>query len=122
MCRYGISSIYRQHYACFECRKMFRPTFEMKAEQTAPGIVFLCPECKRPMHNVGRDFKAPKQSDKRQWEKVRILWHKGIRWDSCGCGPGHNYRTVNDAKRYKRPYPGYAFRSKFIFAGAYEKT
>lgn len=74
------------------------------------------------MHRMGLDFKAPKQSDKKQWEKVRILWHKGIRWGSCGCsGPGHNYQTLKDARNYKKPYPGYAFRSKFIFAGAYEK-
>lgn len=88
--------LYRRHWACFDCRKMFnlyRP-------------LSLCPVCRQPMHNTGWDFKAPRKADKKQWEKVILLYRKGIRWQSptshSGChGPGHHFRTLREAKEYE---------------------
>lgn len=64
--------LYRRHYACFDCRKMFNLHW-------APS---LCSVCKQPMYDMGWDFKAPRKDDKKQWEKVSILYRKGIRWQS----------------------------------------
>jgi hypothetical protein len=47
-----------------------------------------CPECDTPMQNMGLDFKAPRQSDIRQWKKVEQLFAHGYAYHSCGCGPG----------------------------------
>lgn len=79
MCRYVICDYYKQHYACFHCRKCFR-----YHEAT------VCPECRQPLCAMGLDFKAPKQKDKEQWKVIEILYSKGIRYHSCGCeGPGY---------------------------------
>jgi len=98
MCRYAFSGPYRQHYACFHCRKMFRPTMEVNAEKA--GTVFPCPQCKRPMCNMGRDFKAPKQHDIPQWRKVEMLYRHGYRYESCGCGPGRRPKTLGEVKPF----------------------
>ena len=104
MCRYGDYGPYKQHYACFGCRKMFRWPQDAHRPPSAwtRNAVVPCPECKQPMHVMGWDFKAPPKADKRQWEKVRLLYAKGIRWSSCGCsGPGHNFRTLRQAREYQ---------------------
>ena len=39
---------------------------------------------------MGFDFEAPKKDDRKQWEKVRILFENGFNFYSCGCcGPGY---------------------------------
>jgi len=91
---------YRPHLACFACRKKFHYD---KWSKLKGRLEHLCPECKQPLHDMGWDFKAPRKNDKKQWEKVRILYTKGIRWKSpiCGCyGPGHHFRTLREAKEY----------------------
>jgi len=41
------------------------------------------------MADMGHDFRAPKHSDIKQWEKVRLLYAHGFTFHSCGCcGPG----------------------------------
>ena len=41
------------------------------------------------MHDMGLDFKAPRQDDVKQWTKVEILFRHGFTFHSCGCcGPG----------------------------------
>ena len=95
MCRYG-EYHYKEHFACFTCRKVFRRPYLLgltdqlseKDRQIVP-----CPECKRLMVNIGKDFKTPKQSDKEQWKKAEKLVKAGYSFHSCGCvGPG--YRPV----------------------------
>ena len=34
-----------------------------------------CPECGEAMHDMGLDFKAPRQDDVKQWTKVEILFN-----------------------------------------------
>ncbi|PVM84556.1 hypothetical protein [Caulobacter endophyticus] len=60
-------------HACFECRKSW------KLSNAAAGA---CPECARPLHWMGRAFKAPRKADKDQWTKVRLLWLAGFRFVS----------------------------------------
>jgi hypothetical protein len=43
------------------------------------------------MADMGLDFKAPKKSAVKQWEKVRLLYEHGFTFHSCGCG-GVGYR------------------------------
>src|SRR5690349_17361340 len=47
-----------------------------------------CPECGELMHDMGLNFKAPRQHDVRQWRKVEILHQHGFTWHDCGCGGG----------------------------------
>jgi hypothetical protein len=87
----------KPHYACFTCRKVFRPTEEVFARGT-------CPECRRPMASMGICFKAPRQADVRQWRKVEILYKEGYtyRWESCcpGHGPGFRPRTLAEIPEF----------------------
>jgi hypothetical protein len=86
MCRYTFSGPYKDHNVCFHCRKMFKG-------------VLICPQCGKPTHNLGLDFKVPKQDDVKQWRKVELLYAHGIRFASCGCGPGYRPATLNEAQR-----------------------
>jgi len=94
MCRYGMYGPYKEKWACFECRKSFKQTSRSEVTHHMPvapdGSRFVpCPQCKRPMHNMGLDFKAPKQTDIEQWKKVVVLFKHGFAYHSCGCcGPG----------------------------------
>jgi len=78
MCRYAWKN-YKEHYACFACRKMFRP---LQAENESARE---CPECKRSMKAMGKDFKAPPQRDVRAW---RAIEEREYTFFSCGCGSG----------------------------------
>ena len=61
-------TLYFHHYACFVCQKAFR-----KAPSILLGKAAICPNCGRPMHNMGRYFNAPKQMDDREWRKIQML-------------------------------------------------
>jgi hypothetical protein len=53
------------------------------------------------MSNMGMDFKAPKQNDGAQWEKVRILFENGFAFHSCGCGgPGLRPARLRDVPQF----------------------
>jgi hypothetical protein len=57
---------------------------------------------------MGRDFTAPRQSQKGQWKKLYVMTNNGTTrglFDSCGCSPirkRNPVRTFADAKRHKR--------------------
>lgn len=87
MCRYSWRQ-YKQHYACLECQVSFKG-------------VLVCPHCRRPMLAMGRDFRAPRRSDNRQWEKVRQLAAAGVLYHSCGCtGPGPRPKRLTDVPAF----------------------
>lgn len=91
MCRYSIYGPYKDHYACFSCRKSFkqaaRSRLQLAADEPAPAI--KCPQCAEPMAGMGLDFKAPKKGAIDQWKKVELLFQNGFTFYSCGCcGPG----------------------------------
>ena len=48
-----------------------------------------CSQCGTPMRDMGLDFKAPPQTDVKQWRKVETLFQSGFTYQSCGCGPGY---------------------------------
>lgn len=92
MCRYTMYGPYKQHYACFSCRKMFR-----KERFNDNVIEHLCPQCRQPMENMGLDFKAPPNKDSEQWRVVKLLASHNIRYHSCGCsGPGYRPRRLKE--------------------------
>jgi hypothetical protein len=71
---------YKFHYACFYCRKAYRHARPADNE----GRV-LCPECGRPMHNMGRDFRAPRQEDVDAWRQAQRLIDHTTAWEQCRC-------------------------------------
>ena len=104
MCRYA-EHTYKCHFACFQCRKMFRQPSNAdlpEARRPAPGEqrVVPCPECHGAMQNMGLDFKAPRQSDVKQWKKVAILFRHGFAYHSCGCGPGPRPAALRDVPAF----------------------
>lgn len=87
-----------QHYACFHCRKAFKQGFPRSGEVT------LCPQCRQPMTNMGTDFKAPAQRERRQWQKVQQLAQAGIRFfPASGTGtPGDRPATLAEVPAFLR--------------------
>jgi hypothetical protein len=106
MCRYAEYGPYKDHYACFRCRKGFKrhhtsewPKHLQPAEgQTVPAP---CPECGEPMANMGLDFKPPRQTAKAHWEVVEFLFRNGVGYHSCGCsGPGYRPSTWSEVEAF----------------------
>lgn len=126
MCRYSDHS-YRTHFACLPCHH---------AVKSDRGGEPLCPNCRRVMTEMGRDFAAPRKASAAQWRKLEILIAEGVRFDSCGCsGPGPRPATLGEAKhpimgpspdrislvgqaspRWVRPGPGWR-KHKLVKAG-----
>jgi hypothetical protein len=106
MCRYAMSGPYKEHYACFGCRKMFRrPSARELAHPPSEGEapVAPCPQCTLPMVNLGLDFKAPRQGDREQWKALAALYAHGYTFHSCGCaGPGPRPQRLREVEPFVR--------------------
>lgn len=96
MCRYAWHN-YRDHFACFRCRKAFKywqwehgsndpPKTGPKLGRVRREVV--CPDCARPMADMGLDFKAPPQADRRMWQVLETLYENGFTFANCGCSVG----------------------------------
>lgn len=90
MCRYAMT-IYKRHYACFNCQKTFkRRVLKDVDRDQQTSVEAKCPECGSLMANMGLDFKSPAKSDDKQWAHIKDLYTVGITFHSCGCsGPGY---------------------------------
>jgi len=100
MCRYAAP--YKTHNACFDCRKSFKNRFDHAPtkDRTRQGPS-LCPQCRKAMVNLGPDFKAPKMSDVKQWQKVELLFEHGFAYFSCGCcGPGYRPGELKEVAQF----------------------
>lgn len=62
------------HWACFDCRKSFA-----KDESPTPR---KCPECTRPMTDMGAFFEPPRKLNKKRWEVMKILADNGFRFNT----------------------------------------
>lgn len=106
MCRYAMCGPYKQHYACFSCRKAFklRNLFSTDWWRTnRADAPVSCPECRQPMGDMGLDFKAPRQAAVKHWAVVEVLYHRGVRYDSCGCsGPGYRPKRWREISAFLR--------------------
>lgn len=105
MCRYG-ETTYKEPFACFDCRKVFKQTSrwelpESQRLQVGEARNVRCPQCGKNMADMGFDFKAPKQGDLKQWEKVRLLYEHGFNFYSCGCcGPGYRPKELREVSEF----------------------
>ena len=97
---------YKDHYACFECRKAFKQSNildlpKQRRPRRGEKTTVLCPQCRNPMHNMGHAFKAPRQNATKQWKKVETLIAHGIRFDYYGwAGPGYRPATLREVERF----------------------
>jgi DNA-directed RNA polymerase subunit RPC12/RpoP len=84
-------SLYKSHYACFECRKTFKRKLMWDIQRDHNDKVEAkCPQCGTLMANMGLDFAAPKKDNLKQWTHIKTLYKVGITFHSCGCsGPGY---------------------------------
>ena len=93
MCRHA-QHVYKQHLACFTCRKVWR-------QERMDGSPPLCPDCKNALVDMGKDFKAPRTNATAQWAKAEALMKNGIRFTSCGCGgPGPMPQRLNEVEAF----------------------
>ncbi|NDV79034.1 hypothetical protein [Dysgonomonas sp. 511] len=101
MCRYAFYS-YKPHYACFDCRKMFRRRLLNDIDRDEKvSVDAKCPQCGGYMANMGLDFKPPKKDDLKAWKHLCDLYSVGITYHSCGCsGPGYIPKTKEKIIEY----------------------
>lgn len=128
MCRYAEYS-YKTHFICIPCRKHWKGGGDgMRMEMHS----LHCPHCGANGIDMGKDFKAPRRDDERQWRKLALLVERGLLFRSCGCdGPGPRPGTLSDAKslfglrrkrlaRRQREVPGNRRNSRYHTRPQYE--
>ncbi len=54
------------HWACFDCRKSF-------AKEPLSEGARKCPECAKPMTDMGAYFEPPRKLNKKRWEVMKVL-------------------------------------------------
>jgi hypothetical protein len=116
MCRYAWHN-YRDHFACFRCRKAFKyGQWEDRAEDSRSARARLrhiprkivCPDCSRPMIDMGLDFKAPPNRDREVWEILEVLNQNGFTFHSCGCHVGFKPpRTLREVPAWLEEHRGF---------------
>lgn len=102
MCRYAMYGPYKDIYACFKCRKVYKQTSRYELEKAEiEKRQYKCPQCSEIMKDMGHDFKAPKQNDYKQWLKVELLYNSGFTYHSCGCGgPGYRPAELSEVESF----------------------
>ena len=65
MCRYAMVS-YKPHYACFNCRKTFKRRLFYDIRKGEQNDIAKCPQCGKPMADMGLDFASPSKNDKKR--------------------------------------------------------
>jgi hypothetical protein len=76
--------IHTMLYACLDCRKVFKkPRYELGEGRTWETIDYerICPQCSQHLYETGVAFKAPKQTDLKQWSKIAALLRTGYRFN-----------------------------------------
>ena len=92
-------------HACFNCRISF------KQRPDLTGKPKTCPQCGGRMAEMGRSSKAPKKSNKEQWEKVRRLWLAGYRFrTNSGRREPPFPERLRDVDAFIRENPRHGFR------------
>ena len=62
------------HWACFDCRKSFA-----KEQSETPR---KCPECAKPMIDMGAYFEPPRKLSKKRWDIMKVLAEYGYRFNT----------------------------------------
>ena len=107
-----MAATYSTAFACTTCRKSFKREFNLAREYP---MVLPCPECGGKSFNLGRHFKAPKNSDKTQWLKVAFLvqngfWFQRIRPEPNSPESVPYPETLEQAKTFVATYKRFALK------------
>ncbi|WP_158679811.1 hypothetical protein [Deinococcus sp. NW-56] len=90
------------HHVCFECRKQFQKPVMVGGQRLMSGKTvavygsfdvpgaYPCPQCGQIMTPMGKNFRAPAQTDTEGWEIARRLAAAGFRH---GHTTGNQYPT-----------------------------
>ena len=106
MCRYAEYGPYKSNDACFDCRKAFKRTNEEEWPAhlqlgDSEQVPAPCPQCGKPMADLGLDFKPPPRKDIEHWRVVEFLFRHGVGYHSCGCGgPGYRPSRWRDMRPF----------------------
>jgi len=95
---------YLHPHVCFECRKSFKRSADVR--QSRP-----CPICAGPTHPMNRKFKAPRQDETKAWQIVRLLFDHGFRFASVVDETGARVQyptTLAEAKEFVRSHGRFA--------------
>ncbi len=65
------------HWACFDCRKSF-------AKEPLIEGARKCPECAKPMIDMGAFFEPPRKLNKKRWAVMKTLADYGYKFNSEG--------------------------------------
>jgi hypothetical protein len=103
---------YNMSFACFVCCKSFKREFNLS--KGCPETL-ICPNCGGKAINLGRHFKPPQETDKKQWKKVRFLVDHGFRfqkvYDKDNAGLHIPYpETLEQAKEFVDRWKQYALK------------
>ncbi|MGC4005898.1 MAG: hypothetical protein QM811_23375 [Pirellulales bacterium] len=107
MCRYAYQN-YRDHFACFECRKAFQfwqwpacdeSTFQSKQRLLHMPREIVCADCSRPMTDMGLDFRAPPKADHAGWAVLKSLAANGFDFQELQAGVAPP-RTAHEVKAW----------------------
>jgi hypothetical protein len=55
-----------------------------RSQLTPPAGGYVCPECKRPMRDMGIYFEPPRRNAIKRWESLRLMADSGFRFQSEG--------------------------------------
>jgi hypothetical protein len=62
------------HWACFDCRKSFAKELSDTARK--------CPECAKPMTDMGAYFEPPRKLNKKRWAVMKVLAERGYKFNT----------------------------------------
>ena len=63
--------------------------------------LIVCPQCRMPMMETGKDTKAPKMKDFEAWKALESTHKFGYTFGSCGCGgPGFIPKNKKEYKEF----------------------
>jgi len=101
---------YAMSYVCLKCCKSFKRKLDKPVRKPE---TMVCPECGGPSYNFGRNFTAPKKTDKKQWQKITYLFEHGFRFQKIRTGSGHHDTvpypdTLEAAKEFVIKYNDYS--------------
>jgi len=109
-----MSTPYNMAFACLECCKSFKREYKLIPKEYPSELP--CPNCGGIAYNLGRHFKAPKKTDKKQWAKIRFLVDNGFRFQKIRIGSGSHDtvqypETLEQAKEFVVKYKNHAIQN-----------
>ncbi len=105
---------YNNSFACFNCHKSFKREVDIRKFKKK----LICPNCSGVAHNLGRYFKTPKKSDKKQWKKIKFLFDNGFSFQKIWITNSKGIvieevpypKTLEEAKEFVVKYKKYAWK------------